>query len=110
MKNIAPRTKKHLIKVLEENDGLSAAELAEVIEKSFRVTRTPDPTLPQPDPQIGQQWRSRKSGRLVKVVSAPRDRWSGNVGWECVDDSRGPKVGSVYAPYWLERYEFVSAP
>lgn len=109
MKNIAPKTKKRLVNVLEENRHLSTEELVDVIEKGFRVTRSEEARPPQPTPELGQTWRGRQSGRLVKVTSAPRDRWSGHVGWECIDESRGPKIGRVYAPNWTERYEFVSA-
>lgn len=73
----------------------------------FRVLDKPAPRTAQPKPAVGQTWRNRTSGRLVKITDLGRTGyWSQRIAWECIDGSRGQKFGGVSANYWTDRFDF----
>lgn len=60
-----------------------------------------------PEPAVGQVWRNRISGRLVKIIPPSAERM--DIYWEALG-GRGPKKGRKYAPHWKESYDYVETP
>jgi hypothetical protein len=83
-----------------------AREAAELLNSSD-IRPKAKPRAEQPDPAVGQVWRNRSSGRLVKIV--PQGFRRTDIYWEALS-GRGPKRGSKYAPQWKEGYDYVETP
>lgn len=63
-----------------------------------------------PEPKVGQVWRNRVNGRLVRVDQirlAVSIRGYDRIMWTALDGP-GPKTGGRYRQYWQTRFEFVA--
>lgn len=87
-----------------EGPGALHAHILDV----FRVLDQPAPRGKQPRPEVGQTWRNRSSGRLIRITSANDNSFVGSrrVRWECIDGSRGQKSGSVWIADWTDRFDY----
>lgn len=102
------KTAAKLAAVIDEHHHEGPAALHGHILDMFRVVDQPVARGEQPAPTVGQTWRNRTSARLVKIthIGVPsRDQ----VEWECIDGSRGQKTGSVWLPYWTNRFDYEEA-
>lgn len=111
MTTIADKTRKQLHATITEVTGgsrLHVDSIVAAIESGFKVTKLAAPPRgDQPLQRVGQRWRNRTSGRLVRVTEGSSEGYYGQVKWECIDGSRGQKTGSVYASYWPSRFDYV---
>lgn len=102
------KTRKQLTELLASTQAkaMSPKQLAELITQEFNVVKISTATkrYMQPTPQVNQLWRNRSSNRLVRISTIDNLY---NIIWEAADDSRGPKTGRGYRPYWADRFDYV---
>ena len=87
-------------------------EIAQAIRARFTLVEKQSVWEADPSPAIGQLWRNKESGRLVRITEVIRydGGYYGDmprVIWEIADDSRGVKKGRVYLHYWKSRFAYV---
>lgn len=82
-------------------------DLIQAIEDGFTVKRKQDVDArpEQPSPEMYQIWRNRNSLRLVQVEAIA----GGDVYWECIDGSRGPKKGKAWRWNFYDNYDYIAA-
>lgn len=98
------RTAAKLAALIKNHYAEGPAALHGRIIDVFRVVDQPAPRGEQPEPEVGQTWRNRKSGRLVRITEVTDNNRIAH--WECIDGSRGQKTGSVWLPYWTNRFDY----
>lgn len=98
------KTAAKLAALIDEHHHEGPAALHGHILDLFRVVDQPAPRAEQPKPEVGQTWRNRSSGGLVKITTVD-PFMNSSIWWECIDGSRGQKTGAVYKRYWTERFD-----
>lgn len=113
-KKIAAKTRGQLRDTIEEvlgSQGIVIGRgkvdaLIDAIEDGFTVKRKQDVDArpEQPRPEMYQIWRNRNSLRLVQVEAIA----GGDVYWECIDGSRGPKKGKAWRWTFYDNYDYIA--
>lgn len=101
-------TAEDLLRTLVRDHHAEGPEvLSNRILDTFRLVQQSAARAEQPAPAVGQTWRNRQSGRLVRIaeISGARTFRDERIRWESADDSVGPRTGSVFVNNWVARFD-----